>query len=307
MTTFWKERWPAPYHPLIERAFSEAEPDEILALDFDNTCVEGDTGELFHLHMSTHLGWNLAEFARHIAPSDGQSELLLAIDRFQGGALDARAELFRCLMDAFPRRMERTGPAATYAWSLTLHAGIREDAHRAHGRLMLEREASLTRERVVISRPRTGEAPLMIRRGVRSRPAFRALIQAAQAEGIAPWVVSATNQWTVEIAAEDFGIPPERVIGNRSRVVDGVITSEREGVTTYRDGKVEALDRLGLRVALAAGDSWSDVPMMERARYAILVDRGDAELRAYGNERGWAVVPAEAFSSEAWGAHLGAR
>lgn len=291
--------WDSSTDEYLTRALNAATAHDIVALDFDNTCVQGDTGELFHLHLSQRLRWDLDAFAAAVAPEDHRDALETYIARWRhdGGQ---RGDLFRALMEAFPRRIEREGPASTYAWALRLHAGLRVDEHQALTRAMLANERHRERERLVLSREIV-DAPLVIQRGIRSRPAFRALIQNAQARGITPWIVSATNVWTVTIAAEDFGIPAAQVIGNQNRVEHGIITDTREGVTTWHAGKVEALRERGLTCALAAGDSWSDVPMMEYARAALLVDRGDPKLRAYAEAQGWAIVPSTALAHEAWG------
>ncbi len=46
---------------------------------------------------------------------------------------------------------------------------------------------------------------------------------------------------------------------------------------------------------LAAGDSRSDEPLLASARYSLLVDHGDAALRANALAAGWWVQPVEAL------------
>lgn len=298
--TSLNEHWSPELSEWLTTALASAKNGEILALDFDNTCIEGDTGELFHLYLSEHLGWHLPSFVQQIAPEDGQDLIVEAYGRFELGDPSAKRDLFYALMDAFPRRIERVGAAETYAWALSLHAGIPLETHRELSKAMLKREGTMPLHHLVLSR-REGEAPLTIRRGIRTRPAFQALIANANQRDVPAWIVSATNQWTVAAAAEQFGISEDRIIGNRNQVVNGIISTKREGVTTYHSGKVSALEERGLSVALACGDSWSDVPMMEYARYGLLVDRGDAKLRAHAISKGWAIVPAATLSKQPWG------
>lgn len=298
--TSLNEHWTPELSEWLASALESAVNGEILALDFDNTCIEGDTGELFHLYVSEHFGWHLPSFIQQIAPEDGHDLIAQTHRRFEAGERGAKRDLFFALMDAFPRRIERVGAAQTYAWALSLHAGIPLQTHRELSQAMLTREGNIPLHHLVLSR-REGEAPLTIRRGIRTRPAFQALIADANQRGVPAWVVSATNQWTVEAAAEKFGIHEDRIIGNRNHVVDGIISANRDGVTTYHAGKVSALEERGLRVALACGDSWSDVPMMEYARHGLLVDRGDAKLRAHAESKGWAIVPAASLSQQLWG------
>lgn len=285
----------------LARAFRPENRGRRIALDFDNTCIAGDTGELLHLYLSENLGWDLHAFAAQIAPEDGQDQLLALIAAFESGE-DVKDALTEALIVAFPRRLRRTGAPATYAWATGLHAGIdvRELQHRAL--LMLTAEAERTREKQIIAS--NSEESLAIWRGLRSRPALEALIRVAETQGIDTWIISATNEWTVAVAASDFGVPAARVIGNRSIVRDHMILAERDSPVTWRHGKVQAYERyvaIDDRPVLAVGDSWTDFELLDFAEDAILLDRGDASLREAAVERGWAVVPAEELDTVAWG------
>ena len=292
--------WDPAAHAALERALENAAANEVVALDFDNTCVQGDTGELFHLYLSETLRWDLDNFADRLDDADGRADFCEKLARWRATG-EGRSALFRALMEAFPRRIEREGAQKTYAWATSLHAGLREDEHRTLSRAMLMREGTRDRERLILSRETDEHPPLIIRRGLRTRPALRALVEVAADASIPTWVVSATNRWTVEVAAEDLAIPRDRVIGNRTRVDEGRITCEPDGPATWHQGKVDALRALGIGVALAGGDSWSDVPMMEYARQGLLIDRGDGALRQLAEERGWIIVEAGALASVPWG------
>lgn len=285
----------------LARALHPRNAGRTLALDFDNTCIEGDTGELLHLYLSEQLAWDLPRFAEQIAPEDGQGELKALIDAYHHGE-PVREALVDALMVTFPRRLRREGALRTYTWATALHAGQEVQELQRHARAMLERESQ---------RPRTAETfggphneSLTIMRGIRSRLALGALIDEAKAQGLCPWVISATNEWTVQVAAEDLGVPAARVLGNRSVVREGRITHERDAPVTWRHGKVQAYERYvsgSEPPVLAVGDSWTDFELLEFAEDAILIDRGDAPLREEARSRGWAVVPAEALASVPWG------
>lgn len=284
----------------LERALHPSNRGRRIALDFDNTCILGDTGELFHLHLSEEMAWDLDVFVSEIAPEDGQARLreLLAL-RAQGRDYDE--EIFKELMAAFPRRLARAGSFDTYAWAARLQVGAHVSALKKHARAMLQKESDHARELLTVD---VGDNLLAIQRGIRSRPAFDALIHAAQTRGIQPWVITATNSWVVSVAAEDFGIPDAHVIGNSHRVVRDVVQPERDIPVTIEQGKADAYAQQISRndpPILAVGDSRSDYELMKMSEDAILVDRGDALLREQAESHGWAVIPEDVFDTVPWG------
>lgn len=284
----------------LERALHPSNRGRRIALDFDNTCILGDTGELFHLYLSEKMAWDLDVFASEIAPEDGQARLreLLA---YEAQGQDFHEAIFRELMAAFPRRLARAGNFDTYAWAARLQVGASVSALKQHARAMLLKESEHPRELLTVD---VGDRSLAIQRGIRSRPAFDALIDAAEVHGIQPWVITATNAWVVSVAAEDFGIPNERIIGNSHRVVKGVVQAERDTPVTIRQGKADAYAQQISSTdppVLAVGDSRSDYELMRMSDDAILIDRGDAALRAQAESHGWAVIPEDVFDTVPWG------
>ena len=111
----------------------------------------------------------------------------------------------------------------------------------------------------------------------------------ASAFGIAAWVVSATNVWSVQAMAEYLGLRADRVIGMRTRVEDGVITSELELPAPATWGKVLAIQRYihpTQPPALVAGDNITDLPMLEySADTRLVIDRGVKALRDVARKR----------------------
>ena len=114
------------------------------------------------------------------------------------------------------------------------------------------------------------------------------------------------NRWSVGLPSRSglnvtqHSDPSSRIVGNACRVEGDRITAEREGPTTWRAGKVEAIDQyIGRRPVLAVGDTWTDLEMLQSARsLSILVDRGDAELATIADESGWLRVAAGDFDVE---------
>ena len=303
MTESFSRWWKGHASAQLERALAPSNRGRKIVLDFDNTCILGDTGELFHLYLSEQMAWDLQVVADAIDPADGQSRFrqLVAAQR-QGD--DRRDALFRELMLAFPRRLARAGAYDTYAWAARLQVGAQVSDLRAHARAMLQQESEHARTLQLFD---FEEDRLAIYRGIRSRPALRGLIDAARARDIDPWIITATNEWVVQEAAKDFGIPEAHVIGNSHRVHDGVVQADRITPVTIRDGKAAAYRQHISDTdppVLMIGDSRSDYELMLMADEAILVDRGDTSLRETAQSHGWGIVPEEVLDTVPWGTWL---
>lgn len=292
--------------PERARGRSDAAPRPVVALDFDNTCILGDVGETVHYALCDQFAYALNDeaFWQVIAPEDGRERLRATWNQLRArgvreAAGDPEGEAFaNDLIAIYARRMRRLGKEAAYQWAPRMHVGLsRTWLHRfslAHfaneGARALELEERIAPDGTV----------LKMQRGIRVRTAFREVISLFTAHGFDVWVVSATNAWTVQAVAPHLGVSASRIIGNACRVDGDRITDEREGPTTWRAGKVEAIDHhIGRRPVLAIGDTWTDLEMLRSASdLAVLVDRGDAELAAIADAAGWPRVAAEQFAVE---------
>lgn len=103
-------------------------------------------------------------------------------------------------------------------------------------------------------------------------PAQKALIQRLQAAGVEVWIVSASNQWIVEAGAPSLGVPLNRVVGVRLDVVKGLVTANIIPPMTFRQGKVEAIQKyIHKTPVLVSGDSITDYEMLRTATALQLV------------------------------------
>lgn len=121
------------------------------------------------------------------------------------------------------------------------------------------------------------------RRGILAvRPALRELVAALHQFGWEVYVVSASPEVLVQAAAARVGIPEGRVIGMRPAIgPDGRYSRPIQEPIPFREGKLELVTRAsGRRPTLAIGDSTFDLPLLVGAARALLLDRGDAALRA---------------------------
>jgi phosphoserine phosphatase len=302
--------WAPSVYERIQRAAGALadEPSPLAVFDFDNTLIHGDIGELFSHYLIDELGYryDLDAFWELIDEEDGRThirdltERVLALDpEARPGSPEYRQYLAE-MGAVYGRKYAREGKSACYEWAVRLHVGMQPEQIRRLTQLAVDRE--IARALGIEERATRRGETVRIRRGIRRHVQMHALIRAMEAAGYEVWVVSATNQWSVEAFAERaFGVPRERVLGNRvARADDGSLTDETLEPVLYREGKVEIIEReIGRRPAMVFGDSDTDLDMLEYASHlAVLVDRGEAAMRDAASEHGWAVQPQDAFDHE---------
>lgn len=179
-------------------------------------------------------------------------------------------------MAEYERQCASLGKHAAYPWC----------AYQVAGRSAADTAALA--ERAIAARLKDGR--------IRLRPEIQALMTALEARGIAVWVVSASEERLVRAFAPVYGIDPSRVIGMRLAEKGGVLQPYLDGPSTYRQGKVDAIDvRIGRRPVFSAGDAETDIEMLDAARHALFLarsaDPGDP-MRQTAAARGWWVQPA---------------
>ncbi len=138
---------------------------------------------------------------------------------------------------------------------------------------------------------------LWCRQFVHAWPNYRApmltLVKELTACDVEVWIVSATCRPLVQAAAPLVGIPVERTLGIETRVQGGVLTDELVQPVTSEQGKVVAIEQhIGVRPALAFGDSMGDFPMLCHAVQPIVVAEtryANAKLLEHAAQKQWPV------------------
>jgi phosphoserine phosphatase len=122
----------------------------------------------------------------------------------------------------------------------------------------------------------------------RNFPEMESLVASLTARGTDIWVVSSTNNWVIEEGIRSFGIPANRVISARAKVVGGVITSTLLDVPSG-EGKAQSLVKAGISApAVVFGNSIHDAAMLEIALNAFPVNPTPA-LVEIAAQHGWPV------------------
>lgn len=128
------------------------------------------------------------------------------------------------------------------------------------------------------------------------------LIRELRDRHIEVYVVSASVHWAVEAALSLVGLTKDCAMGVKTKVVNGLVTTEQDGPITWREGKREALllKTNNLRPLLSSGNSSGDIHLLECAqtvRLAIQTQKPDSKHRdlfkdeqkllQLASEKGW--------------------
>lgn len=105
-------------------------------------------------------------------------------------------------------------------------------------------------------------------------------------QGADLYIASTAFEPTLEALGERLGA---RAIGSQIEVADGRLQLVSDLITGRRKSE-EVFKRLGVdRVGAAYGDTWADIPILERADHPVAV-YPDAKLRAAAVEHGWEIL-----------------
>lgn len=119
-------------------------------------------------------------------------------------------------------------------------------------------------------------------------PEMRTLCDRLHKKGVTLWAVSSSNNWLIEDAVRDFGIPQERVLATCVRVTNGLITDELLDIPTD-EGKAASLTRHGVEHPdTAFGNSIHDAAMLAMAHHPFAVNP-TAALLEFAAAEGWSV------------------
>lgn len=107
-------------------------------------------------------------------------------------------------------------------------------------------------------------------------------------QGCELWAVSSTNSWVVEVGAQRFGIPSERVLAACVQVENGCASDRLVRVPTDELKAVVIREVIGKPMEAVFGNSIHDQAMLELARWPVCVNP-NPDLEQIARERGWTV------------------
>ncbi len=119
-------------------------------------------------------------------------------------------------------------------------------------------------------------------------PELRELTRRLAEQRCELWAVSSTNDWVVEVGAERFGIPRERILAACVHIEDGIASDRLIRVPTDELKAVAIREVIGKPMQAVFGNSVHDVAMLELAKWPFCVNP-NPDLERVAQERGWPV------------------
>lgn len=119
-------------------------------------------------------------------------------------------------------------------------------------------------------------------------PELQELTRRLAEQGCQLWAVSSTNDWVVEVGAERFGIPRERILAACVQVENGLASDRLIRVPTDELKVVAIREVIGKPMEAVFGNSMHDQAMLEIAKWPFCVNP-NPDLEQIAKERGWPV------------------
>jgi len=270
----------------------------VAVFDFDNTCIRGDIGRAFYDRMVRERRIRFSDDVWKAVPEDKRAALRAAWTELNKLPEDQRDDstamkTFRKLAHQAYWSLCHEAPAdQCYPWQVRFYAGYQPSTlnRLAYDVINEELKRPLGSEQI-----KTGPddpAPAITSSGIRIYDEIRELMFELRRNGFEVYIVTAGPQWVVAGAARHFAVASEYVIGMRTKIKDGKLTSEIDPPPTFKEGKVQAIQKyIGVQPVLVLGDSWTDADMLSYAKHAVLIDRGYADLKERAVQAGWWIQP----------------
>lgn len=127
----------------------------------------------------------------------------------------------------------------------------------------------------------------------------RKVIDLFRSKGVTVYIVTASVKWAVVPGAKRLGLPAESVLGISTKVKDGIIGTEQEGLITYREDKLRTLmtHTKGIQPFFVSGNTMGDYHLLHGASLLALAvgaaKEGDElfkteeQLRQESQRQGW--------------------
>ncbi|NOZ00717.1 MAG: HAD-IB family phosphatase [Deltaproteobacteria bacterium] len=267
----------------------------LAVFDFDNTMIDGDISHSLLMYQADRVwyGFDPADPASRVFPEE-TAALFASLKKVSKGRQREliKARIRYKVLQRYYGLWKDTGKEGGLAYLVQVLKGMTPDeVHRLTRESMDHAMGQSRCLREYGPHGLKGE-PVSVQEGIGLRSPIRAMIKRLKDAGFDVWVASASPRTVVQEAARAYGIPADKVIGNRSQEKAGRITGDLLTPVTYRKGKVEAIKKFaGRRPVLAFGDAWTDWEMLKWAEHGVLIERGKTDLDEAARKAGILIQP----------------
>ncbi len=290
------------WNPHIRSGLEEliSGPPGVACFDFDNTLVRGDLGvaTMQYIMMNGLLRADLNEFWDELRDATVSAETIsIWRDLWKAFRVhkDTRSygQLVEELLELFFTVSEVKGEEAAYRWTRLIYCGMSEAELTKIAKHVFTENQKQERNHFTPFGGRSVDS------GIRIRKPFLELIRLLNERNWEVWIITASPEYCIRVAAQEFGLEPNRVRGMRLKSKEGILLPEIIEPLTYNEGKVKAIREIvSTKIDFAAGDAFTDLSMLQSANQSLLIDHGDVNLRRIGESAGWWIQPFDSIDFE---------
>lgn len=265
--------------------------------DWDNTMILNDIGDALFFYLVDNLGfsfnqdfWTLIPEKHRSALRQSYQEIKEVPSTHRTTAPSYQAYRKRFITCYFEIAQDQ-GNETAYQWIVQILTGLTTTQIKAATEAALNVELYRPIAKENIGDGALDRSPISINTGIRYYQPMAELVQKLNDAGFEVWIVSASVQWAVEIAAQRIGIDATRVLGVLPEVgIDNTIVSKIRRFT-YRQGKANAIQQeIGRLPVFVAGDHNTDLEMLLLGTgLRLVIDRGKQPLMDTARKNCWLI------------------
>lgn len=274
-------RWRVPVADALERVLGEngvgiegydvGDPP-VAVLRFDDVSITNHVGEALFYRLVTDAKFKFSRKFWELVPIQfGRQRIRAGYSGFKDlprkvWEQDAYYRLYRKTFFAGYRDFCREfGKTRCRRWLVRLLVDFDEMELRRFARDVIREELKHPVVVETIEEFPEDPRPVKVRRGLRYIPEMKDLYKNLRDRGIDVWILSSSSFWAAEDMAREYGVDTTRVLGMRTKIRNGVMTTEVLRPVPSGPGSAEA-------VSLFIG----------RSPKLIVGDSNDADLLRYG-------------------------
>jgi len=276
-----------------------AKTPPVVTLDWDNTMIYNDIGEATFMLIADEMLFSYNDEFWKLIPDPFRNDLkslyddLNLISREERKLSPLYKKYRKILVQSYWHLCDTQGNQVCYAWAAQIMTGMSIPEVKNATNLALRQELDRPIGKESLKSDDNDQSPLQINTGIRYYPEMKKLVEQLKSNGFDVWVVSASTQWVVEVAAEKVGISGNKVIGMLPQLDQSLKLTSKMKRITYRQGKANAIKKIIKRLPIfAAGDSNTDLEMLLLGKGPrLVIDRGKKPLMEIAKKEKWLVQP----------------
>jgi len=272
----------------------------IVVIPWRDAAVAGDLSAAIFFHMVEHIDFKFSDdFWEFVPIAYGRHRARVAYEQFQSWprvvwtAQPAYAQYRKALLEGYSDMCDKLGRRECRSMLTRLMIGFTPQELATYAAKVYKAESAHPIGSDIIVDAPDDRSPVKFRRGMAEIAEMREFCRVFNAAGFEIWVIDMEAQVPLKMAVERYGINPAHVVGLQATLNTARFTGVLRQPIPIRGGKTEAIiAKTGRAPRLVVGSTEDDIALMSYGRgLRIVLDRGDARLKAAAKKNGWFIQP----------------